>query len=72
MLDEPFSHIMPLHVEVIKDIIQREKYRKGFIITDHLFRHITEISDSLYVLKDGKTYLTHSIDDIEELGYARL
>jgi lipopolysaccharide export system ATP-binding protein len=72
MLDEPFSHIMPVHVETIKEILSLEKQHKGFIITDHLFRHITEISDSLYVLKDCKTYLTKSLEDIEELGYAHL
>jgi lipopolysaccharide export system ATP-binding protein len=72
MLDEPFSHIMPLHVEVIKEILLTEKKHKGFFITDHMFRHIIEISDSLYVLKDCKTYLAKSIEDIEELGYAHL
>ncbi len=72
ILDEPFSHIMPIHVEVIKEILNQEKRHKGFLITDHLFRHIVEISDSLYVLKDGKSYLTKNIEDIETLGYARL
>ena len=72
MLDEPFSHIMPLHIELIKEILLLEKPHKGFIITDHMFRHITDISDNIYVLKDGKTHLTKSLEDIEELGYAHL
>lgn len=72
LLDEPFSHIMPVHVDTIKEMLNHEKQNKGFIITDHLFRHIVDISDKLYVLKDGKTFLTKSIDDIETLEYAHL
>ena len=36
LLDEPFSHIMPLHIEQIKALIIQEKEKKGFLITDHL------------------------------------
>ena len=49
-----------------------EKKNKGFLITDHLYRQIIDICDSLYLLADGKTNLTKSLDDIERLGYARL
>ncbi len=69
MLDEPFSQIMPLHVETIKSIIEREKINKGIIITDHMYKHITELSDDLYVINNGKTYLTKSDRDLETLGY---
>lgn len=69
MLDEPFSQIMPIHIEVIKKLITREKENKGIIITDHLYNHIIDISDNVYVLSDGKTYLTSCIEDLERLGY---
>lgn len=72
LLDEPFSHIMPLHIEKIKKVLKEEKCKKGILLTDHMYHHITDISDSLYVLKDGQTYLTKGIEDIERLGYARL
>ena len=72
MLDEPFSHLMPLQIEKVNELLKIEKLRKGFLITDHLFRYVTEISDNLYVLTDGKTHLTKGITDIERLGYARL
>lgn len=71
MLDEPFSHIMPLHIEKIKELLVVEKQRKGFLITDHLFRQITEICDHLYVLADGKMHPAKGEEDIERLGYAR-
>lgn len=72
MLDEPFSHLMPLQIEKINELLELEKLNKGFLITDHMFRYVTEISDNLYVLTDGKTHLTKDITDIERLGYARL
>ncbi|MES2132833.1 MAG: ATP-binding cassette domain-containing protein [Bacteroidota bacterium] len=72
LLDEPFSHIMPLHVEKIKEILTEEKHNKGILLTDHMYRHITAISDNLYLLVNGKTHLTKDLSDIERLGYARL
>jgi ABC-type lipopolysaccharide export system ATPase subunit len=72
LLDEPFSHIMPLHVEKIKELLIEEKQNKGILMTDHLYQHITSISDSLYVLTNGKTHLTKDISDIEKLGYAKI
>ena len=69
MLDEPFSHIMPLHVEALKNIMLEEKQNKGIIITDHLHRYITDISDQLYVIVHGKAHLTKGIEDLKSLGY---
>lgn len=72
MLDEPFSQVMPIHVDSIKKLILREKENKGIIITDHMYKHIVDICDDLYVINNGKTYLTKSIEDLETLGYARV
>jgi ABC-type multidrug transport system ATPase subunit len=72
MLDEPFSQVMPKHVDTIKEIIIGEKERKGIIITDHMFEHIIDICNEIYVINNGKTILTKDIDDIEKLGYARI
>lgn len=71
MLDEPFSQVMPIHLDSIKKLILREKDNKGIIITDHLYKHIIDICDDLYVINNGKTYLTKGIEDIETLGYVR-
>jgi ABC-type multidrug transport system ATPase subunit len=72
LLDEPFTHIMPIHAEKIKELLMEEKLNKGILFTDHMFNHITDISDYLFVLKEGKTYLTKKRDEIEELGYAKV
>jgi len=71
MLDEPFSHLSPIYIDVVKELIQQEKASKGFLITDHMFRHIVELCDDLYVLADGKTHLTKDVHELEFLGYAR-
>jgi ABC-type uncharacterized transport system ATPase subunit len=69
LLDEPFSHLAPVQIEIVKDLIVQESHAKGIILTDHLYKHITEVSSSLYVLSNQKTYLTSSMRDLETLGY---
>jgi len=69
MLDEPFSQVMPVHIETIKSIINKENMKKGIIITDHLYEHIIDICDEIYVILNGKTYLTKENGDLIKLGY---
>jgi ABC-type lipopolysaccharide export system ATPase subunit len=69
MLDEPFTHLNPLQIEKVKELLLEEKQNKGLLVTDHMFTHIMDISDSLYLLKNGKTHLINNINDIETLGY---
>jgi ABC-type lipopolysaccharide export system ATPase subunit len=71
-LDEPFSHISPIQIEQIKDLLLEQKNKKGFLITDHMYQHVVDISDKLYVLVNGKIHLTKSVEDIEALGYVRI
>lgn len=72
LLDEPFSQIMPLHIETIKSLILRERKNKGILISDHLYEHIIDISDDIYVINEGKIHLTKTLQDIETLGYAKI
>lgn len=72
LLDEPFTHIMPLQIEKIREIMIEEKANKGMLVTDHMYREIAGICDSIYVLKDGKLHVTKSIQDLETFGYAKL
>jgi ABC-type lipopolysaccharide export system ATPase subunit len=72
MLDEPFTHLNPLQIEKVKLLLQEEKVNKGFLITDHMYQHIIDICEDLYILSDQKTHLTKCLEDIERLGYARI
>jgi ABC-type multidrug transport system ATPase subunit len=71
LLDEPFSGIMPVHIERVKELLGKLKSEKGILITDHLYRHVLEVSDRLYVLANGKTYSVSHPDQLIRHGYTR-
>jgi len=71
LLDEPFSHLTPLLIETIKELIEEEKKNKGFLITDHLYNHIVDINNDLYLLADRKTHLIKNMKEIAFLGYIK-
>ncbi len=72
MLDEPFTQLTPIQIEKIKLLLLEEKENKGLFITDHIYKHVVDISDSIYVLANGKTHITKDITDLERLGYIKL
>ena len=63
---------MPLHIEQLKVMLKQEKRGKGVLLSDHMFKHVLELSDDLYLIANGKTHLMKSIMDIERLGYAKI
>jgi ABC-type multidrug transport system ATPase subunit len=72
LLDEPFTHLNPVQIEKVKELLTTEKANKGILVTDHMFRQVLAVCDNLYVLANGKTHLAKTIADIETLGYAKL
>lgn len=72
LLDEPFTHLSPLQIEKAKELLLEEKTNKGLVITDHMYKHIIDVCDNLYVLANGKIHLTKNSEEIETLGYARI
>jgi ABC-type multidrug transport system ATPase subunit len=68
LLDEPFTHLSPLQSEKICELILTMKSKKGFIVTDHMYRMVAEISDSIYFLSNGRLRKVKNIDEIE--GYS--
>ena len=71
LLDEPFSHIAPLHVETLQTLIRQEKMAKGILLTDHMYRHVTGIADRLYVMTDGQAYPCENDEELVRRGYLR-
>jgi len=69
LLDEPFSQVMPLHIQRVKDLINKEKTNKGIIVTDHMYRHILDISDRVFLLANKSSFLLKKNEDLERLGY---
>ena len=72
LLDEPFSFIAPIYVEKIKNLIQLKREKSAIVITDHFYRDILEVSDSVYFLRDGYSKLICSKQDLEDEGYINL
>lgn len=64
LLDEPFHSLSPKLVSALKDIIKDQSKIKGFIISDHLYQDVLEVSDEIYLLSD--TYLK-PVKDLTEL-----
>lgn len=69
LLDEPFTHISPVHNDIIENIILSEATNKGFLITDHMYRRIRRTCDPVYLLLNGKTHLVKEEEDLRELRY---
>lgn len=69
MLDEPFSYLMPLHVQGLKKIMLLERNNKGIIITDHMYRDVEDVSDKMYLLNNGKSHVIEGRESLVEFGY---
>ena len=69
LLDEPFSHIMPLHVARLQELMQLQKLHKGIIITDHMYAPLLDICDSIYLMKEGRSVFIRNREDLVLHGY---
>jgi ABC-type multidrug transport system ATPase subunit len=69
LLDEPFSQLAPLIADELKMHIARLKTEKGFIITDHYYRQILEVSDRVILIHNGSNYTINEEDDLRLHGY---
>jgi lipopolysaccharide export system ATP-binding protein len=69
LLDEPFTHVSPLQAEEIKTIIRKRSKFKGFIVTDHQYENILQISDKVVLLHNGATKVIQNSEDLVAYGY---
>jgi len=69
LLDEPFSMVEPLYKDLIKEKLIEYKSNKGFIITDHYYLDILDVSDKLSLIKDEKIIPVSKSEDLVTLGY---
>lgn len=69
LLDEPFSHLSPLNIEKIKRLILVEKQDKAIVVTDHMYKHILDLADTLYLIKNGNSKLIDNVRELEDLKY---
>ncbi len=69
LIDEPFNGIAPIYKEVVKSMIIEQSKNKGFIITDHDYRNILDISSRIILIHDGGTKEIKNIVELEYWGY---
>lgn len=69
ILDEPFSFIAPLYIDIIKSTIDQKKENSIILVTDHYFEEILDISDTLYLLKNGCSKVVNSKEKLIQEGY---
>ncbi len=65
LLDEPFTGIDPISRSDLQDIIMNlREMGIGILITDHNVRETLEITDSAYVIYDGKVLLSGKTEEL--------
>ncbi|MEL6835105.1 MAG: ATP-binding cassette domain-containing protein [Bacteroidota bacterium] len=71
ILDEPFTHVMPKHVELLQERILALKEKKGILITDHQYENVMEISDRMYLIAEGVAREVKGTEGLRSYGYLR-
>ena len=67
ILDEPFSGLDPINVEIFKNVILKLKKEKTMIIfSSHMMEHVEYFCDSLIILVKGNTVLKGKLTKIKE------
>lgn len=71
ILDEPFSYLAPVAIEVIQKLIRRQKGKMGIIVSDHNYEALLEVADEVLLLSDGYVHLVRDRSDLVRYGYCR-
>ncbi len=69
LLDEPFSNIAPLYIETFISLLHEEKKSKIILLTDHMYRYILNISDSIYLIDNNVSRRITNHNDLIQYGY---
>ena len=68
ILDEPFSGLDPVNVELFKSIVNEEKGKGRIIIfSSHRMEDIEELCDRVIMLKKGKVLIHNTIDELIDM-----
>lgn len=69
LLDEPYNGLAPLMIDVINEMIIKNAFKKGVIITDHNYQNVLKVSTHLVLLKEGQTHHLKEKKELFEKGY---
>lgn len=71
LLDEPFSHVAPLHIDYLCDYIRKRSELKGILVTDHKYEQVLELAQVIYLVYDGTSRIVSGKEDLARYGYLR-
>lgn len=72
MLDEPFANIDPISVQEVKAMVSHLSERGiSILITDHNAREIFSVVHRSYLVREGKTMLSGSVEELVNNEEAR-
>lgn len=67
ILDEPFSGLDPVNVELLKEAVKDlKKQGTTIIFSSHRMEHVEELCDYICIMKKGNTVAMGSIDKVKE------
>ena len=69
LLDEPFSGISPLQIELLQQSIRTSAQTKGIILTDHLYQPLLSISNRIILLHNNAIYSIKEESDLILYNY---
>ncbi|MGH1518257.1 ATP-binding cassette domain-containing protein [Chryseobacterium sp. JK1] len=69
LLDEPFHSLAPKVVDELKAIIRSQSKNKGFIISDHHYQDVMDISDKIYLLSNGYLKPIQNLQELRQYNY---
>nr|WP_242695814.1 ABC transporter ATP-binding protein [Pedobacter sp. SYSU D00873] len=69
LLDEPFSGVAPVMVEILQKLIRHSGKEKCVILTDHLYKALLPISDRVLLLCNKSIYSIKDESDLAFYGY---
>ncbi|MBD5316589.1 MAG: ABC transporter ATP-binding protein [Bacteroides sp.] len=74
ILDEPFSGLDPVNIEIIKDVILKEKQRGATILfSDHDMSNVEELCDDVLMINNGRIVINGSVNEVRNsFGLTRL
>lgn len=74
LLDEPFTGVEPVIIDLIIDRIREEaKNGKGILLTDHMHRYVSVVADKGYLLHNKQCYDLDGnfTTELKKMGYLR-
>ncbi len=69
LLDEPFHSLSPKISAALKAVIIEQSANKGFIISDHNYQEVLDISDRIYLLREGYLKQIQDLKELQQYNY---